>query len=93
MYTNPRILIAYLDHFLPREIIGPVIIVFSLEGVIEGIFTHYVPDTYTLYGWALVFAISVIIVAYWGTIDEAAVAELHDEIEEIQADDADDERQ
>ena len=29
---------AYFDHFLPREIIGPVVIVFSLEGVISGLF-------------------------------------------------------
>lgn len=44
MAPRRRILNGYIDHFLPREVIGPVLIVFSLEGVIDGIFSLYVPD-------------------------------------------------
>ncbi|MFA9517970.1 hypothetical protein ACERIT_12260 [Halopenitus sp. H-Gu1] len=90
MDVNTRVLKAYLNHFLPREVVGPVIIVFSLEGVIDGIFNLYVPDKYTTLGWGIVFVLSIIIVAYWGTVDEQAVEELQDRIDEIEEQEATD---
>ncbi|WP_281362659.1 hypothetical protein [Natronomonas halophila] len=34
------------------------------------------------------FLISIVIVAYWGTVDEQAVEELQDRIDEIETEDA-----
>lgn len=90
MDVNTRVLKAYINHFLPRDVVGPVIIVFSLEGVIDGIFTMYVPDAYETIGWGIIFVLAIIIVAYWGTIDEQAVEELQDRIDEIEAQEATD---
>lgn len=84
MDLNTSILRAYINHFLPRDVIGPVIIVFSLEGVIDGIFGLYVPDEAATVGWAIVFVMAIVIVAYWGTVDEPALEELQDRIEEIE---------
>ncbi|MDT3437340.1 hypothetical protein [Haloarcula sp. 1CSR25-25] len=84
MNVNPSVLKAYIDHFLPRDVVGPVLIVFSLEGVIDGIFNLYVPDEYATIGWGLVFILAIIVVAYWGTVDEQAVEELQERIEEIE---------
>jgi hypothetical protein len=84
MNTDPRVLKEYLDYFLPREVVGPVVIVFSLEGVIDGIFSLYVPDEYATLGWGIVFVLSLVLVAYWGTVDEPAVEELQHRIEEIE---------
>lgn len=88
MDVNPRILKAYLDHFLPRDVVGPVLIVFSLEGVIDGIFNLYIPDEYATLGWGLVFIFAIILVAYWGTVDEVAVEELQERIEQIEEHDS-----
>jgi hypothetical protein len=88
MVVNPRIVKAYIDHFLPRDVVGPVLIVFSLEGVIDGIFSLYVPEEYATIGWAVVFISAIAVVAYWGTVDEEAVEELHDRIDEIEDQDA-----
>jgi hypothetical protein len=77
MVPNPRVLKAYLDHFLPRDVVGPVV-VFSL----------YVPEAYTTLGWGLVFVLSLVVVAYWGTVDDPAVEELQERIEEIEAEEA-----
>lgn len=63
---------TYLDHFLPREIIGPVIIVFSLEGVISGLFAMYVPQTYETIAWLIIFLLSVVLIAHWGTTGQAS---------------------
>ncbi len=90
MDVNPSVLKAYIDHFLPREVVGPVIIVFSLEGVIDGLFNLYVPDEYATLGWGLVFVLAIIVVAYWGTVDEPAVEELQDRIEQIEEQDGTD---
>lgn len=79
------VLRAYVDHFLPREVVGPVIIVFSLESVIDGLFSLYVPHEYGLAAWAVIFFASIVVVAYWGTADEQAVEELQERIEEIEA--------
>ncbi len=73
---------TYLDHFLPREIIGPVIIVFSLEGVISGIFSLYVPQEFEILSWAIIFLFSVWLVAKWGTSGEAS-EELEEKSEEV----------
>ena len=88
MDVNPSVLKAYIDHFLPREVVGPVIIVFSLEGVIDGLFNLYVPDEYATLGWGLVFVLAIIVVAYWGTVDEQAIEELQDRLEEMEDEDA-----
>jgi hypothetical protein len=75
---------AYVDHFLPREIVGPVLIVFSLEGVIDGLFTRFIPDGYATVGWAAIFLLSLAVVAYWGSVDEEAVEELQERLDEIE---------
>ncbi|WP_144905503.1 hypothetical protein [Halobellus captivus] len=89
MAPDLTVLKAYLDHFLPRDVVGPVIIVFSLEGVIDGIFGLYVPDGYATLGWGVVFLLSIILVAYWGTVDEPALEELQERIDEIQESESD----
>lgn len=71
---------AYLDHFIPREVIGPVIIVFSLEGVISGLFEMYVPTAYETLAWGFIFLLSVALIAHWGTTGEAE-SQLEDRIE------------
>lgn len=84
MNANPEVLKAYVNHFLPREVVGPVLIVFSLEGVIDGIFGLYVPDEYATVGWAVVFALSIALVAFWGSVDEQGLEALQDRIDEIE---------
>jgi hypothetical protein len=71
---------TYFDHFLPREVIGPVIIVFSLEGVISGLFEMYVPTAYETIAWGLIFILSILLIAHWGTTGEAE-NQLEDRIE------------
>ncbi|MFB6099656.1 MAG: hypothetical protein ABEK16_00130 [Candidatus Nanohalobium sp.] len=73
----------YLDHFLPREVVGPVIIVFSLEGVISGLFELYVPQEYATLAWGFIFLTSVWVVAKWGTSGKNEL-ELEERIEGVE---------
>ncbi|ERH11107.1 MAG: hypothetical protein J07HX64_02887 [halophilic archaeon J07HX64] len=90
MALNTRVLKAYVDHFLPRDVIGPVIVVFSLEGVIDGIFSLYVPEQYSTLGWGLIFIFTLIIVAYWGSVDEQAIEELQEQVDRIEQQETED---
>jgi hypothetical protein len=80
---DTRVLRTYLDYFLPREVVGPVVIVFSLEGVIDGLFTQFVPNAYETVGWALVFLVALVTIAVWGAVDEDDREELEEELEEL----------
>lgn len=71
---------AYFDHFLPREVIGPVIIVFSLEGVISGLFEMYIPQAWETVAWGVIFLMSIVLIAHWGTTGDAE-EKLEDRIE------------
>jgi hypothetical protein len=73
---------TYVEHFLPRDVIGPVIIVFSLEGVISGLFDLYVPQEYATFSWGIIFVMSVWLVAKWGTTGKAEEA-LEEKIEDL----------
>lgn len=86
---DAQIIRTYIDHFLPREVVGPVLIVFSLEGVIDGIFSLYVPEASATIGWGLVFVASLAVVAFWGANDEEALEALADRVEEIEEQEAD----
>lgn len=48
-------------------------------------FGLYVPEEFTTLGWELVFLFSILVVGYWGTVDEEAVEELQDRLDEIEA--------
>lgn len=87
--VDPQVIRTYIDHFLPREVVGPVLIVFSLEGVIDGIFSLYVPERSATVGWAIVFVLSIALVAFWGTNDEEALEELSERVDELQEDEPD----
>lgn len=77
-----KVVSAYFEHLLPREVIGPVIIVFSLEGVISGLFEMYVPTAYETAAWGAIFLLSIYTIAHWGTTGEAE-KKLEERIDEI----------
>jgi hypothetical protein len=57
---------------------GPVVLVFSMENVVDQIFSWYVPNGYGFYGWLIILAVSALVIGYWGEVDEDM-----DELEQI----------
>lgn len=78
---NLEVIRRYIDYYLPREILGPVIIVFSAENVIDILFSIYVPASREFGGWIVILLISIFIVGWWGEVDEEK-DEFEDELEE-----------
>lgn len=71
----------YFNYFLPREIIGPVFVVFALEHIIEILFTSTVPTGLEVYGWITLLTLSLLILGYWGLADDDYDDFLEDEIQ------------
>jgi len=70
----------YVDYFIPREVMGPVLIVFSMENIIDILFSQYLPFNSELIGWTFVLILSIVIVGYWGETDED-MEEFEEELE------------
>lgn len=73
----------YINYYLPREILGPVVIVFSAENVVDRLFSWYVPPNLEFIGWCIVLVFSILIIGYWGEADEDKDV-LEDNIHEIE---------
>lgn len=76
-----ELLRRYLDYFLPREVLGPVVLVFALENIIDILFTMYVPDSNRFVGWIVIFLLTIAMIAYWGGVDED-MDDFEDELED-----------
>lgn len=72
----------YIDYFIPREVVSAVLIVFSLENVIDNAFSAFVPQGMAGIGWTLIFLVSVVLVAAWGATDDD-YEDLEDRIDEM----------
>jgi hypothetical protein len=59
--------------------------------VIDGIFSLYVPEQYSTLGWGVIFVLALVVVAYWGSVDEQAVEELQEQVDRIEQQDTDSE--
>lgn len=71
----------YIDYYTPREVMGPVILVFSTENVVDILFQMYAPFRSRLFGWVIVMIVSIILVGYWGEADED-MEEFEEELKE-----------
>lgn len=73
---------AYIDYFIPREVLGPVLLVFSAENVVNELFLIYVPESYSLEAWGVIMIVVAIIISVWGNYDEDK-EELDEEVTEV----------
>lgn len=59
----------FVSHLLPREIIGPVLIIFSLQGILDNFFELYTSPHSTLLAWVIIFLICLLVISVWGEQD------------------------
>lgn len=76
---NTEVIRKYIDYFLPREVMGPVVIVFSMENVVDILFSQYLGQFDPLIAWSVVLVGSILLIGYWGEADED-MDEFEDEI-------------
>lgn len=78
-WTKLRHLINY---YLPREIVGPLIVVFSGENIIDYLFKWFIPPEYEFFAWCVFFSWSLWLINYWGKADED-MEDMEKEMEEV----------
>lgn len=82
MSDRLTILRHYINYYLPREVLGPVALIFSLENVIDILFQTYMPESARLVGWIIIAILAGFLVREWGEADEDR-EDLKEDIEEI----------
>lgn len=80
--TILKIIESYVDYFTPREILGPAMLVFAAENVVDRLFDIYLPIESELAGWVVILILVIILIGVWGEVDEDK-EELEEEVEEI----------
>lgn len=79
-----NIISRWIAHNFPREVVSPVVLVFSIENVVDRIFAMFVPPKWAFVGWLIIAVVGVAGVVWWGATDDEEPFETADE------DDADD---
>lgn len=80
--TTLKIIESYIDYFTPREILGPAMLVFAAENVVDRLFEFYLPIESELAGWIIILILIIVIIGLWGEVDEDK-EELNEEIDNI----------
>lgn len=80
--TILRIIESYIDYFTPREILGPAMLVFAAENVVDRLFQIYLPIESEIMGWVGILILVTILIGVWGELDEDK-EKLEEEVEDI----------
>lgn len=73
---------TYIDHFIPREVLGPVAVVFASENIIDILLTRYMPAGHELEVWTILLLLSLITLGIWGLTGDD-MDELEEDLEEL----------
>lgn len=74
-----------IDFFIPADVLTAVLLVFTLENVLDQLFSTHVPPKYEAVGWFLVYALGVIsigVINYVSAEDDER-EDLTDDLEDI----------
>jgi accessory gene regulator protein AgrB len=77
--------VAIIDFFLPAEVLSSVLLVFTLENVLDFAFAAYIPNEFQALGWASVYFFGVIVVALlnYAAANAEEREELSEDIEDL----------
>lgn len=65
--------LGILGFFIPAEVVSAVLLVFTMENVLDYLFTTHIPPNFSVFGWVAVYLIgtlSISIVNYYTATDE-----------------------
>jgi hypothetical protein len=77
--------LGVLDFFIPADVLSSVLLVFTMENVLDHLFQIYVPDKVGVLGWVLVYIIGITAISLmnYATADEEEMEDLRDDLEDL----------
>lgn len=82
MINKIKLALNYIDYYIPREVVIPVLIVFGIENITEILFNRYMPVQSELIGWFFIILIVAAIGGLWGEADDDK-EEFEEDIQEM----------
>lgn len=78
-------LLGILDFFIPADVLSSVLLVFTMENVLDHLFQAYVPEKAGALGWVVVYiaGIAAISAMNYATADEEEMEDLREDIEDL----------
>jgi hypothetical protein len=80
-----RAALGILDFFIPAQVLSSVLLVFTMENILDHLFRMYVPDKAGAAGWVMVYIIGVAAISAmnYATADEDELEDLSDDIDDL----------
>lgn len=78
-------LAGILDFFIPAEVLSAVLLVFTMENVLDYVFSTYIHESMHGVGWISIYLIGIISISVLNfvTADEEERDDLEDDIENL----------
>jgi hypothetical protein len=79
-----RSLASILDFFIPAEVMSAVLLVFTMEKILDAAFSALIPDDFQAVGWIAVYIIGITAVSglNYATANEEELEDLSDDLED-----------
>lgn len=80
-----RSLAGIFDFFIPAEVLSSVLLVFTMENVLDHAFSAYVPSDLETAGWIAVYLIGAGVISglNYATADEEELEDLNDDLDDL----------
>lgn len=78
-----RSFLGVIDFFIPSEVLSAVLLVFTMENVLDYLFSTYVPPELWGYGWVVVYVFGVAFISALNylTADSDELDDLSDDLD------------
>jgi hypothetical protein len=80
-----RSLAGVVDFFVPAEVLSAVLLVFTMENILDHLFASFVPSGLETIGWVVVYILGISAVSglNYITADEEKREDLSDDLEDL----------
>lgn len=74
-----------LDFFIPAEVLSAVLLVFTMENILDALFSSFVPTKFRAVGWIMVYILGIIAVSglNYVSADAEDREELDDDLDDL----------
>ena len=80
-----RALAGILNFFIPAEVLSAVLLVFTMENVLDFLFSEFVPKSLQGAGWILIYLIGVVFISAlnYTTANDEEIEDFNDDLDDF----------
>ena len=77
-------LAGIIDFFVPAEVLSAVVLVFTMENILDHAFATFIPEDFAALGWVAIYLLGTLLVSglNYASADEKELDDLSDDLED-----------